>query len=115
MVCRNPLLAEERARKREELLRATEALLDPIVAAASREKRRQLKGADKIGVRAGKVVGKYKMAKHFELDIEEDSFGYRRKPESIAAEAALDACTSCAPAWRRRDSTPRAPCAPTSA
>ena len=89
MVCRNPLLAEERARKREELLRATEALLDPIVAAASREKRR-LKGADKIGVRAGKVVGKYKMAKHFDLDIEEDSFGYRRKPESIAAEAALD-------------------------
>ena len=89
MVCRNPLLAEERARKREELLRATEALLDPIVAAASREKRR-LKGADKIGVRVGKVVGKYKMAKHFELDIEEDAFGYRRKPESIAAEAALD-------------------------
>ena len=89
MVCRNPLLAEERARKREELLRATEALLDPIVAAASREKRR-LKGADKIGVRVGKVVGKYKMAKHFDLDIEEDAFGYRRKPESIAAEAALD-------------------------
>ena len=89
MVCRNPLLAEERARKREELLRATEALLDPIVAAASREKRR-LKGADKIGVRAGKVVGKYKMAKHFDLDIEDDAFGYRRKPESIAAEAALD-------------------------
>ena len=89
MVCRNPLLAEERARKREELLRATEALLDPIAAAARREKRR-LKGADKIGVRAGKVVGKYKMAKHFDLDIEEDAFGYRRKPESIAAEAALD-------------------------
>ena len=89
MVCRNPLLAEERARKREELLEATEALLDPIAAAARREKRR-LKGADKIGVRVGKVVGKYKMAKHFELDIEEDAFGYRRKPESIAAEAALD-------------------------
>ena len=89
MVCRNPLLAEERARKREELLRATEALLDPVAAAARREKRR-LKGADKIGVRVGKVVGKYKMAKHFELDIEEDAFGYRRKPESIAAEAALD-------------------------
>ncbi len=89
MVCRNPLLAEERARKREDLLRATEALLDPIVAATTREKRR-LKGEDKIGVRVGKVVGKYKMAKHFELDIEEDAFGYRRKPESIAAEAALD-------------------------
>ena len=89
MVCRNPLLAEARARKRDELLQATEALLDPIVAAAKREKRR-LKGADKIGVRVGKVVGKYKMAKHFELEIEEDAFGYRRTPESIAAEAALD-------------------------
>ena len=89
MVCRNPLLAEERARKREELLRATEALLDPIAAAARRDKR-PLKGADKIGLRVGKVVGKHKMAKHFELDIEDDAFGYRRKPESIAAEAALD-------------------------
>ena len=89
MVCRNPLLAKERARKRDELLQATEALLEPIVAATRREKWR-LKGADKIGVRVGKVVGKYKMAKHFELDIEHDAFGYRRKPESIAAEAALD-------------------------
>ncbi len=89
MVCRNPLLAEERARKREELLRATEALLDPIAAATRRDQRR-LKGADKIGLRAGKVVGKHKMAKHFDLDIEDDAFGHRRKPESIAAEAALD-------------------------
>ena len=89
MVCRNPLLPEERARKREELLRATEALLDPIVAATRRDKRR-LKGKDRVGLRAGKVVGKCKMAKHFELDIEEDSFGHRRKPESIAAEVALD-------------------------
>ena len=89
MVCRNPLLAQERARKREELLRATEALLDPIVAATRRDKRR-LQGKDRIGLRAGKVVGKYKMAKHFELDIEEDAFGYRRKPASIAAEAVLD-------------------------
>ena len=89
MVCRNPLLAEARARKRDELLQATEALLDPIVAAAKRDKWR-LKGADKIGVRVGKVVGQYKMAKHFDLDIEDDAFGYRRKPESIAAEAALD-------------------------
>ena len=89
MVCRNPLLAEQRARKREELLKATEALLEPIVAATKREKWR-LKGQDKIGVRVGKVIGKYKMAKHFELKIGEASFGYRRKPESIAAEAALD-------------------------
>ena len=70
MVCRNPLLAEQRARKREELLKATEALLEPIVAATKREKWR-LKGQDKIGVRVGKVIGKYKMAKHFELKIGE--------------------------------------------
>ena len=89
MVCRNPLLAEERARKREDLLCATEALLDAIVAAAAREKRR-LKGRDKIALRAGKVVNKYKMAKHFELAIGDNAFGYRRKAESIAAEAALD-------------------------
>ncbi len=89
MVCRNPLLAEARARKRDELLQATEALLDPIVAATRRDKWR-LKGADKIGVRVGKVVGQYKMAKHFDLDIQDDAFGYRRKPESIAAEAVLD-------------------------
>ena len=89
MVCRNPLLAEARARKRDELLQATEALLDPIVAATRRDKWR-LKGAHKIGVRVGKVVGQYKMAKHFDLDIQDDAFGYRRKPESIAAEAVLD-------------------------
>ena len=89
MVCRNPLLADERARKREDLLKATEALLDPIAAATERDKRRPT-GKDKIGVRVGKVVGKYKMAKHFELDIADDSFAYRRDPESIAAEAALD-------------------------
>ena len=71
------------------MLKATEALLEPIVAATKREKWR-LKGQDKIGVRVGKVIGKYKMAKHFELKIGEASFGYRRKPESIAAEAALD-------------------------
>ena len=89
MVCRNPLLAEERARKREELLRATEALLDPIVAATARERRR-LKGRERIALRVGKVIGKYKMAKHFELDITEGAFGYRRHLPSIAREAALD-------------------------
>ena len=89
MVCRNPLLAAERARKREVLLQATEGLLDRIVTATQRDKRR-LTGQDKIGLRVGKVIGKYKMAKHFELDIAETSFSYRRKPESIAAEAALD-------------------------
>ena len=89
MVCRNPLLAAKRARKREDLLQATERLLDPIMAATRRDKRR-LKGKDRIGLRAGKVVGKHKMAKHFELGITEQSFDYRRDPGSIAREAALD-------------------------
>ena len=89
MVCRNPLLAAERARKREDLLQATEALLEPIAAATTREKRR-LAGKDKIGLRVGKSIGKYKMAKHFELDIADHSFGYRRNASSIAREAALD-------------------------
>ena len=90
MVCRNPLLADERARKRAELLDATEKLLEPI-AAATRRKQRRLKGADKIGARVGKVVGKFRMAKHFEWDIDDNgAFGYRRNAASIAAEAALD-------------------------
>ena len=89
MVCRNPQLAKERSRKREDLLQATEKLLDPIVAATKREKNR-LKGQDKIALRVGKVIGKYKMAKHFALDIKDQSFGYRRDAESIAREAALD-------------------------
>ena len=89
MVCRNPQLAGERARKREDLLQATERLLDPIVAATKREKQR-LKGQDKIALRIGKIINKYKMAKHFELDIKDDAFSYRRKQASIAREAALD-------------------------
>ena len=90
MVCRNPLLADERARKREELLGATEKLLEPVAAATRRAKRR-LEGADKIGERVGKVIGKYKMAKHFEWDIDDNgAFGHRRNAASIAAEAALD-------------------------
>ena len=89
MVCRNPLLAAERARKRKDLLQATERLLEPIAAATTREQRR-LAGKDKIGLRVGKSIGKYKMAKHFELDIADHSFGYRRNPSSIAREAALD-------------------------
>ena len=89
IVCRNERLATERARKREALLQATEALLAPIVAATQREKRR-LKGQEKIALRVGKVIGKYKMAKHFELDITETAFTWRRNADAIAAEAALD-------------------------
>ena len=89
VVCRNPLLATERARKREELLRATERLLDPIVAATEREKR-PLTGREHIALRVGRGMGKYKMAKHFHLDITDHSFRYTRNPDSIAREAALD-------------------------
>jgi len=89
MVCRNPLLAEERARKREELLRATEKTLGEITAATQRPKK-PLHGKDKIGLRVGKQINHYKMGKHFILEIEERSFSYRRDEEKIAAEAALD-------------------------
>ena len=89
MVCRNPLLAAERCRKRQDLLQATERLLDPIVSATTRAKRR-LSGKDNIAMRIGKVIDKYKMAKHFHLQISDDSFTYRRNAEAIEAEAALD-------------------------
>ena len=91
MVCRNPAVAAERARKRESLLTATETELDKVSAMVSGQ-RGTLRNASagKIGERAGKVVGKYKMAKHFELDIADGSFSYQRKTEQITAEAALD-------------------------
>jgi transposase len=89
MVCRNPLLADERARKREELLAATEKELAKIAAATARE-HRPLRGAAAIGVRVGRVANQYKVAKHFELTITDDSFAYARKQERIRDEAALD-------------------------
>jgi len=89
IACYNPLLAEQRARKRPELLAATEKHLDKIVAATQR-KRRPLRGKHDIGVRAGKVVDRYKMAKHFRLFIEEDSFRYQRKTDQIEREQTLD-------------------------
>jgi len=89
IVCRNPLLAHERARKRRELLEATERELDKIVQATVRT-RRALKGADQIGLRVGKVLNRFKMAKHFTIEIGEESFCYARDEAKIAAEAALD-------------------------
>jgi hypothetical protein len=89
VVCRNPLLAEERARKRLELLAATELELDKIVQASQRA-RHPLRGADAIGLRVGRVIGHFHMAKHFELTITETSLRYRRKLDAIEAEAALD-------------------------
>ncbi len=89
VACRNPLLAEERARKRESLLRATEAELEKIALATRRAKRR-LVGRDKIGLRVGRVLGKYKVAKHFVLEIDDDGFSYHRNEERIRGEARLD-------------------------
>ena len=87
IACRNPALVAERARKRSELLAATEAVLAPIVAAVEAGR---LKGADKIGIRVGRHINRYKMAKHFTLEITDTSFGYSTKQEDINTEAALD-------------------------
>lgn len=89
IVCRNPALAFERAKTREELLQRTERDLDKVRLATSRDKRR-LKGKEKIGLRVGKVIGKFKMAKHFVITIEEEGFAYERNLASITEEAALD-------------------------
>ena len=89
IVCRNKALAAERARKREELLAATEADLARIEASVKR-KRAPLQGADKIGLKAGAVLGKRKMAKHFELTIADASFSFTRNEASVQKEAALD-------------------------
>jgi hypothetical protein len=87
IACRNPLLAAERARKREDLLAATEALLAKV---ASQAQAGRVRGTDKIGVRAGKVINRYKVAKHFILDIGDDHLAWRRDQAAIDAEAALD-------------------------
>jgi Transposase DDE domain len=87
--CHNPVLAEERTRKRQELLAATEKELTPIAAATGRAKR-PLRGRDKIALRVGKVINHYHMAKHFTLEITDESFTFTRNTEAIAAEAALD-------------------------
>ena len=89
VVCRNPLLAEERARKRLELLAATELDLAKVVAATQRA-RHPLRGQDVIALRVGRVIGRFHMAKHFELSITDSTLAYQRKTEAIAAEAALD-------------------------
>src|SRR5512133_315568 len=89
IACYNPFLAAEPARKRGELLAATEAELAKI-AAATRRARRPLRGQDKIGLAVGKVINKQKVAKHFIVDIADDGLTWRRDEHKIAAEAALD-------------------------
>jgi transposase len=87
VACRNPDLAKLRAHKRESLLAATEKNLERIVAMVQAGR---LSGRDVIGVRVGRVVNQYKVAKHFELDIRDHVFSFHRKQEEIAQEAALD-------------------------
>jgi Transposase DDE domain len=87
--CHNPVLAADRARTRDELLAATATELDKI-AAATRRDNRPLRGKDTIALRVGKVIGHYKVAKHFTLTITEDSFTFSRNEQAIAAETALD-------------------------
>jgi hypothetical protein len=87
MACRNEALAKLRAHKREDLLASTERSLLEIKARVQAGK---LKGKDKIGVRVGKVVNKYKVAKHFELHIDDAALSWTRKGDAIASEAALD-------------------------
>ena len=89
IACRNPLLAEERKRKRKELLEATEEQLNKIVTATQRQKK-PLRGRREIGLAVGSIPGRYKMGKHFRLFIEEDGFRCERKQDNIEREAALD-------------------------
>jgi hypothetical protein len=86
IACRNPLMADERARKRTALLERTEAELDKI----AQVQRGRLNEPGKIGVCAGKAVDEFKMAKHFQLHIDHGEFSYTRNETSITAEAALD-------------------------
>ncbi len=101
VVCRNPALAAERARKREDLLAATEAELAKVRKMVEGP-RGSLRRADagKIGERVGRVSDKYKVAKHFELEISDGAFSFKRKEEQIKAEASLDGLyvirTTCA-------------------
>ena len=87
VACRNPELAKLRSAKRQDLLRSTQEELEKVQRMVSRGR---LKGKDTIGVRVGRVINKYKVAKHFELEIEQDRFAFHVRQEQVAAEAALD-------------------------
>jgi len=89
IACYNPLLAEERGRKRPELLTATEKELEKITVATCRKKR-PLRGKQNIGLRVGKVLNRFKMGKHFAVQITDDSFTYQRKQANIKKEESLD-------------------------
>ena len=87
IACRNPQLAKLRTHKREDLLVATEEALRRLEARVAAGR---LKGQDQIGLKVGRVINQYKMAKHFRLTITESTFTFARKQDTLAAEAALD-------------------------
>jgi hypothetical protein len=87
IACRNPALAAERARKRADLLQATEHAIAPLIA---RVQAGRLRGADKIALKAGALINKYKMAKHFNITATDTTLTITRRVEQITAEAALD-------------------------
>ena len=89
IACMNPLLADERRRKRQELLTLTEKELARIAKGVARRTRKPM-SKDEIGLKVGKVINHYKMAKHFRLQIEDNFFSWSRNEESIQREAALD-------------------------
>jgi transposase len=89
VACYNPLLAEQRRRTREELLAATQAELEVLAASVARQADPPLTAAE-VGLRAGKILGRYKMAKHFALTLGEGSLRWARKEEAIRQEALLD-------------------------
>lgn len=89
IVCKNPLVAEKNKKRRGDLIEKTEEELNKIVLATTREKRK-LKGSEKIGLRVGKVINKFKVGKYFELEISEEKFNYKRKEEVIKQEEKLD-------------------------
>ncbi|MBI2821228.1 MAG: IS1634 family transposase [Acidobacteria bacterium] len=89
MACYNPLLAQERGRKRRDLLEATEKGLDKLAKQVARRTKTPMKGSQ-IGLKTGKILGRYKMGKHFALEIGDGSFHWSRREDSIKEEAKLD-------------------------
>jgi len=107
VACRNPLLGEERARKREALLKSTEKELAKIKKAVDRE-RNPLREREKIGVRVGGVLGRFKMAKHFRIEITDTTFRFERDAEGIEEEAKLDGIYVIRTSVPKEEMTPEA-------
>src|SRR6185312_12509575 len=110
IVCKNPFMAEERARKRSELLAATEKDLARIQARVQRPNK-PLRGAAAIGQAVGAVLGKRKMAKHYVISITDEAFSFTQNQAAIAAEVDMSSAPMCRNGSARR----RTRCAPTKA